>query len=149
MALVFCLAGCSKTAQPGGEASNELLAAPALANTRTNKIYTTATGLKFQVLKLGDGKITPNLTDTVTVQYTGMLLNGTVFDSSLQHAQPGTFRLSQVIPGWAEGLRHMKVGDKFKFIIPPELAYGPDSPPGSGIPPNSTLVFEVELLGIE
>ena len=149
-ALTLCLAACSKTAPPSGnnEDASNLLAAPALADYPTNKLYTTATGLQLQVLKRGDGKISPNLTDRVTVHYTGMLLDGTVFDSSVQRGQPATFRLSQVIPGWTEGLHLMKVGDKFKFIIPPNLAYGPNSPTPL-IPPNSTLVFEVELLGIE
>jgi len=149
LAAVLCLAGCSKTVPPGGGPDSKLLATPAMADTLTNQIYATGTGLKFQVLKRGDGKFSPNITDTVTVHYTGMLLDGKVFDSSVQRGQPASFRLSEVIPGWTEGLRLMRVGDKFKFIIPPNLAYGDQSPPGSGIPPNSTLVFEVELLAIQ
>jgi len=109
---------------------------------------TTASGLKYQVLKQGTGTVSPKATDTVKVHYHGTLLDGTVFDSSVERGQPISFRLNQVIPGWTEGLQLMKVGDKFKFVIPPNLAYGPNSP-SPKIPPNSTLVFEVELLGIE
>jgi FKBP-type peptidyl-prolyl cis-trans isomerase len=76
------------------------------------------------------------------------LLDGTVFDSSVQRGEPISFPLDRVIPGWTEGLQLMKVGDKFKLVIPAELAYGANSP-SSKIPPNSTLVFEVELLAIE
>jgi FKBP-type peptidyl-prolyl cis-trans isomerase len=82
------------------------------------------------------------------VHYHGTLLNGTVFDSSVQRGEPISFPLNGVIAGWTEGLQLMKVGDKFKFEIPPDLAYGEQSP-SSMIPPNSTLVFEVELLAIQ
>jgi FKBP-type peptidyl-prolyl cis-trans isomerase len=84
----------------------------------------------------------------VRVHYHGTLLDGTVFDSSVQRGQPISFPLDGVIAGWTEGLQLMKVGDKFKFEIPPGLAYGENSP-SPKIPPGSTLVFEVELLGIE
>jgi FKBP-type peptidyl-prolyl cis-trans isomerase len=109
---------------------------------------TTASGLKYQVLKQGTGTVSPKATDTVRVHYHGTLLNGTVFDSSVQRGQPISFPLNAVIAGWTEGVQLMKVGDKFKFEIPPNLAYGANSP-SPAIPPNSTLVFEVELLGIE
>ncbi len=109
---------------------------------------TTASGLKYQVLQQGNGTVSPKPTDTVKVHYHGTLLNGTVFDSSVERRQPISFPLNGVIPGWTEGLQLMKVGDKFKFEIPPGLAYGERSP-SPVIPPNSTLVFEVELLGIE
>ena len=109
---------------------------------------TTASGLKYQVLKQGAGTVSPKATDTVKVHYHGTLLNGTVFDSSVQRGEPISFPLNQVIAGWTEGLQLMKVGDKFKFEIPANLAYGERSP-SPLIPPNSTLVFEVELLGIE
>lgn len=108
---------------------------------------TTASGLKYQVMKHGDGKVSPKATDTVTVNYKGTLLNGNVFDSSYDRGQPATFPLNQVIPGWTEGVQLMKVGDKFKFEIPAKLAYGERSPAPT-IPANSTLVFEVELLKI-
>jgi len=109
---------------------------------------TTASGLKYTVMKHGTGKVNPKATDKVTVHYHGTLLNGTVFDSSVDRGEPITFGLNQVIPGWTEGVQLMVVGDKFKFEIPANLAYGPQSP-SPLIPPNSTLVFEVELLGIE
>jgi FKBP-type peptidyl-prolyl cis-trans isomerase len=109
---------------------------------------TTASGLKYQVLKKGTGTVSPKATDTVKVHYHGTLLDGTVFDSSVERGEPISFPLNGVIPGWTEGVQLMKVGDKFKFEIPPNLAYGANSP-SPKIPPNSTLVFEVELLGIE
>ncbi|HEX5397819.1 MAG TPA: FKBP-type peptidyl-prolyl cis-trans isomerase [Verrucomicrobiae bacterium] len=139
----LCLLGCSKSTQPGGDAN---VSAP--AGNQSNEMTTTASGLKYQVLKHGTGTISPKATDTVTVNYEGKLLDGTVFDSSYKRGQPATFPLNRVIPGWTEGLQLMKVGDKFKFVIPPNLAYGANSP-SPAIPPNSTLVFEVELLGIQ
>ena len=111
-------------------------------------MITTASGLKYQVLKHGTGTVSPKVTDTVKVHYEGKLLNGTLFDSSIARGQPISFPLNGVIPGWTEGLQLMKVGDKFKFEIPANLAYGANSPSPT-IPPNSTLIFEVELLGIE
>ena len=109
---------------------------------------TTPSGLKYEVLRRGTGTASPKASDTVRVHYHGTLLNGTVFDSSVQRGQPISFPLNAVIAGWTEGLQLMKVGDKFKFEIPPNLAYG-DASPSPKIPPGSTLVFEVELLGIE
>lgn len=107
----------------------------------------TASGLKYQVLQRGSGTVSPTPTDTVTVHYHGTLLDGSVFDSSLSRGQPATFAVNGVIRGWTEGLQFMKVGDKFKFVIPPYLAYGVNSP-SPQIPPMSTLVFEVTLLAI-
>ena len=92
--------------------------------------------------------MSPKASNTVKVHYHGTLLDGTVFDSSVERGEPISFPLSRVIPGWTEGVQLMKVGDKFKFTIPPELAYGANSP-SPKIPPNSTLVFEVELLEIQ
>ena len=142
----LCLLGCNLTAQTtgGSNATTNAPAAPATAGGMT----TTASGLKYQVLKHGDGTVSPKATDTVKVHYEGKLLDGTVFDSSIARGQPVSFPLNRVIPGWTEGLQLMKVGDKFKFEIPANLAYGANSPSPT-IPPNSTLVFEVELLGIE
>jgi FKBP-type peptidyl-prolyl cis-trans isomerase len=112
------------------------------------EVTTTASGLKYTVLKTGTGTVHPAATDNVTVHYHGTLLNGTVFDSSVDRGQPATFPLNRVIPGWTEGVQLMKVGDKFKFEIPAPLAYGAASP-SPAIPPNSTLGFEVELLEIK
>ncbi len=150
-ALAVCLLGCNRGPQTTGsnENSGNTSAAPAGAsNTATNEWHTTASGLKYQVLKRGTGTVSPKASDTVKVHYHGTLLNGTVFDSSVQRGEPISFPLSGVIRGWTEGLQLMKVGDKFKFEIPPDLAYGAQSP-SPQIPPNSTLVFEVELLGIQ
>jgi FKBP-type peptidyl-prolyl cis-trans isomerase FklB len=146
----LCMVGCSKNASPGSDSSAgtnpPVTAAP--AGNQSADLTTTASGLKYQVLKHGTGTVSPKATDTVTVNYEGKLLDGTVFDSSIARGQPATFPLNQVIAGWTEGLQLMKVGDKFKFVIPANLAYGAQSPSPT-IPPNSTLVFEVELLGIQ
>ena len=148
LAATCLLTACNKPAEtPSAPATPA--AAPAAAATKTdNAMTTTASGLKYQVLKRGTGTVSPKATDTVNVHYHGTLLNGTVFDSSVQRNQPISFPLNAVIPGWTEGVQLMKVGDKFKFEIPANLAYGPNSP-SPLIPPNSTLVFEVELLGIQ
>jgi FKBP-type peptidyl-prolyl cis-trans isomerase len=115
----------------------------------TNKtregVSTTASGLQYEVLVKGNGN-SPRPEDSVTVHYTGSRLDGTVFDSSVERGEPVTFRLDEVIPGWTEGLQLMKEGDKFKFVIPSELAYGQRG--SRSIEPNSTLIFEVELLKV-
>ena len=152
-AAAVSLTGCNPASQtsPSPESNPAETNAPAstpAATESTNETITTASGLKYQVLKRGDGTVSPKATDKVKVHYHGTLLDGTVFDSSVERGEPIDFPLNRVIPGWTEGLQLMKVGDKFKFTIPPELAYGPNSP-SPKIPANSTLVFEVELLGIQ
>jgi FKBP-type peptidyl-prolyl cis-trans isomerase len=144
----LCMLGCSKSTETtaNNNASTNAPGAPAAPAT-AGEWTTTASGLKYQVLKRGTGTVSPKATDTVKVHYEGKLLDGTVFDSSIARGQPVSFPLNGVIPGWTEGLQLMKEGDKFKFEIPPNLAYGANSP-SPLIPPNSTLVFEVELLGI-
>jgi FKBP-type peptidyl-prolyl cis-trans isomerase FklB len=109
-------------------------------------VITTASGLQYEVIKMGKGK-KPVATDNVKVHYHGTLTNGTVFDSSVDRNEPITFGLTQVIAGWTEGLQLMPVGSKFKFYIPQDLGYGAQN--AGTIPPYSTLIFEVELLGIE
>lgn len=142
-----CLMGCDNSTPTNGD--KNATANPATSTTsKPIEMKTTASGLKYLVMKQGTGTASPKATDTVKVHYHGTLLNGTVFDSSVQRNEPISFPLNGVIPGWTEGLQLMKVGDKFKFEIPPGLAYG-ESSPAPTIPPNSTLVFEVELLGIE
>ncbi len=106
----------------------------------------TASGLQYEVVKSGNGK-TPKPNDQVTVHYTGKLLDGSVFDSSVQSGKPATFGVSQVIPGWTEALQLMKEGDKFILYIPDELAYG-ERGAGGRIPPYSPLIFEVELIKV-
>lgn len=107
-------------------------------------VKTTASGLQYEVIKEGAGE-SPKATDTVTVHYKGTLINGEVFDSSIERGQPVSFPLANVIPGWTEGLQLMKPGAKYKFAIPAALAYG-ERGAGVKIGPNSTLIFEVELL---
>jgi FKBP-type peptidyl-prolyl cis-trans isomerase len=149
VAAAICLLGCNKPAEPAADkpAPKAPAGAPADSGQKSD-MKTTASGLKYQVLKQGTGTVSPKASDTVKVHYHGTLLDGTVFDSSVERGEPISFPLSGVIPGWTEGLQLMKVGDKFKFEIPPNLAYGPNSP-SAKIPPNSTLVFEVELLAIQ
>jgi FKBP-type peptidyl-prolyl cis-trans isomerase len=153
IAASICLLGCNQPASSTSETNTQKPPASAPAattssNAASSETTTTASGLKYQVLKHGTGTVSPKATDTVKVHYHGTLLNGTVFDSSVQRGEPISFPLNQVIPGWTEGVQLMNVGDKFKFEIPAKLAYGENSP-SPLIPPNSTLVFEVELLGIE
>lgn len=116
-------------------------------NAKRAGVKTTASGLQYEVEKEGDGPM-PAAADKVTVNYRGTLLDGTEFDSSYSRGQPVTFPLGNVIPGWTEGLQLMKSGSKYKFFIPPNLAYG-ENGAGGKIGPNQTLVFEVELLSVE
>lgn len=109
-------------------------------------IVTLPSGLQYQIIKKGEGKI-PAATDTVKVHYEGTLIDGHVFDSSIKRGTPATFGITQVIKGWTEALQLMPVGSKWKLFIPSELAYG-EQGAGNAIEPNSTLIFEVELLDI-
>jgi FKBP-type peptidyl-prolyl cis-trans isomerase len=109
-------------------------------------VKTTATGLQYKVMKEGNGA-QPKASDTVTVNYRGTLTDGTEFDSSYKRNQPASFPVGGVIKGWTEALQLMKVGSKYQLFIPPDLAYGKDGRPG--IPPNSVLIFEVELMDIK
>jgi len=118
-------------------------------NGQRPEVMITASGLQYEVLEEGEaGAENPRASDTVTVHYHGTLIDGTVFDSSVERNQPATFGLNQVISGWTEGVQLMKVGDKYRFYIPPELAYG-ETGAGGIIGPNATLIFDVELLEIQ
>jgi len=114
-------------------------------NAQTPGVQTTPSGLQYKVLKQGTGA-TPGLTDTVRCHYRGTLIDGTEFDSSYG-GEPAAFPVDGVIAGWTEALQKMKVGDKWQLVVPSDLAYGAN-PPGPPIEPNSVLVFEVELLGV-
>ncbi len=116
-------------------------------NGKRVEVKTTSTGLQYEVLTEGDGP-RPEATDQVEVHYTGKLIDGTVFDSSVDRGMPATFGVTQVIPGWVEALQMMKEGSKWRLFIPSNLAYGPNGAPGSPIGPNATLIFDVELLKV-
>ena len=135
VALAFCLAGCA----PDGAATD-------VPEGERGGVVTTPSGLQYEVLASGDGA-TPGPTDTVTTHYHGTFEDGRVFDSSVQRGTPASFPVNGVIKGWTEALQMMKVGDKWRIVCPPDLAYGEQG--RSGIPPGSTLIFEIELLGVQ
>jgi FKBP-type peptidyl-prolyl cis-trans isomerase FklB len=116
-------------------------------NKKKEGIQTLESGLQYQVIQAGSGQ-SPTAEDTVRVHYTGKLIDGTTFDSSVARGEPAEFGVGQVIPGWRQALQEMKVGDKWMLYIPPQLAYGAQGGPGGGIGPNEALIFEVELLEI-
>ena len=174
VATALCIASCGKQ-KPSSEDSaavdslvgmvmqeqaDSAIAAEAAADGSTNMAdynaaffkgnsgyQTTPSGLKYVTVVEGTGA-SPKETDVVTVHYTGRLLDGTVFDSSVERGEPTSFPLQMVIKGWTEGLQLMKVGGKTVFYIPSNLAYGEQGTPGGPIGPNADLIFEVELLGV-
>jgi FKBP-type peptidyl-prolyl cis-trans isomerase FklB len=115
-------------------------------NKKKEGVITLSSGLQYKVLTQGEGAM-PAREDTVECHYKGSLIDGTIFDSSYQRGSPAVFQVGGVIPGWIEALQKMKVGSKWQLFIPPDLAYG-DRGAGAVIKPGSTLVFEVEVLGI-
>ncbi len=133
--------------QVAGEQNAKAGEAFLAANAKKEGIKTTASGLQYKVLKAGSGK-SPGREDTVKVHYHGTLIDGSVFDSSVDRGEPVSFPVDQVIPGWTEALQLMKEGDKWQIFIPSNLAYGESGSPPR-IAPNSTLVFDVELLSVE
>lgn len=115
-------------------------------NGKRAEVHTTPSGLQYEVITEGDGP-KPTADDQVEVHYTGKLIDGTVFDSSVERGEPATFGVTQVIPGWVEALQLMKAGSKWRLFIPSQLAYGPNGA-GGVIGPNATLIFDVELLKV-
>ena len=115
-------------------------------NAKVEGVITTASGLQYQILTPGKGGERPGPKDVVRVHYEGKLLSGKVFDSSIARGEPIEFPVDQVIPGWTEALQLMEIGSKFRLFIPSKLGYGTHGA-GSVIPPNATLIFEVELIG--
>lgn len=116
-------------------------------NAKKEGVVTLPSGLQYQVLKEGNGR-KPKATDSVVCHYEGMLIDGTMFDSSIQRGEPATFGLQQVIAGWTEGLQLMQEGAKYRFFIPYLLGYG-ESGAGQSIPPFSALIFDVELIEVK
>ena len=131
-----------KQAEKNIQAEKEFMA----ANKQKPGVKETPTGLQYEVISEAEGR-KPGRTSKVRVHYTGTLLNGQIFDSSVQRGEPAEFGLNQVISGWTEGLQLMSEGAKYRFFIPARLAYGERGAPGA-IPPNAALIFEVELLKI-
>ncbi|MDN7125205.1 FKBP-type peptidyl-prolyl cis-trans isomerase [Pseudidiomarina sp. 1APP75-32.1] len=113
-------------------------------------VFTTKSGLQYEVLieRATEG-VRPKASDIVEVHYEGTLIDGTVFDSSIIRGEQAVFSLDRVISGWTEGLQLMSVGEKYRFVIPPELAYGDRELGGGAVPANSTLIFEVELIDVK
>lgn len=135
-------AAAAKMGEVNKAASEAFLA----ENAKRPEVKTTESGLQYEVINEGNGD-KPAASDTVVVHYTGTLIDGTVFDSSVERGTPATFGVTQVIPGWIEALQLMQVGAKWRLYIPSDLAYGPRGA-GGAIGPNSTLIFDVELLQI-
>ena len=117
-------------------------------NKNKEGVSITASGLQYEIIQEGSGN-KPSATDNVTVHYHGTLIDGTVFDSSIERGTPASFGVNQVIPGWTEALQLMSLGAKFKLYIPQELAYGANPHPGGPIQPYSALIFDVELIEIK
>lgn len=138
----FMMAKTEAEAAGAKQAGQDFLA----ENAKRAGVVTTASGLQYEVITEGTGA-SPSATDQVTVHYHGTLIDGTVFDSSVDRGQPATFPLNGVIPGWTEGLQFMKEGGKTKLFIPSDLAYG-DQGAGELIGPGATLIFEVELIQV-
>jgi FKBP-type peptidyl-prolyl cis-trans isomerase len=134
-----------KKAAQVGENNKKEGAAYLAKNGKAKGVTTTKSGLQYEIIKEGKGA-SPKATDTVKVHYHGTHISGKVFDSSVDRGEPSEFPLNRVISGWTEGVQLMKIGSKFKFTVPSELAYG--EPGRGGIEPNSLLIFEVELLSI-
>jgi FKBP-type peptidyl-prolyl cis-trans isomerase FklB len=119
-----------------------------VANAAREEVTTTESGLQYEVLEAGTGDTRPSAQSNVVTHYHGTLVDGTVFDSSVDRGEPAEFGVNQVIPGWTEALQMMNVGDKWRIACPPTLAYG-EQGAGDSIPPNTALVFEIHLLEVK
>lgn len=135
-----------EAAKEAGKINEEAGKAFLEKNGKREEVHTTSSGLQYEIIKEGDGP-KPAASDEVEVHYTGKLIDGTVFDSSEERGVPATFGVTQVIPGWVEALQLMSAGSKWRLYIPSQLAYGPAGA-GNVIGPNSTLIFDVELLKV-
>jgi FKBP-type peptidyl-prolyl cis-trans isomerase len=131
-----------------GEANKKEGDAFLAANKTKEGVVTLPSGLQYKILKEGSGP-KPTPTDSVVCNYKGTLINGTEFDSSYKRGEPATFPVTGVIKGWTEALQLMPVGSKWQLFVPADLGYGPRGTPGGPIGPNSTLIFEVELMSIK
>ncbi|MCA9245592.1 MAG: FKBP-type peptidyl-prolyl cis-trans isomerase [Planctomycetales bacterium] len=140
----FQQAAVARIQKANGDKGSAFLA----ANAKKPGVKQTKSGLQYKIIKQGDGA-TPKPSDTVRAHYEGTLIDGTVFDSSYRRGEPADFPVEGVIKGWTEALQMMKVGDKWQLFIPAELAYGESGTPGGPIGPNETLIFQVELLGVQ
>ena len=148
LSLVF-LVGLTACSKPETESTTGYMSpgeAYMKRNGQQSGVQTTASGLQYEVLRSGSGK-SPGPTSNVVTHYTGTFIDGSVFDSSVERGIPAEFPVNRVIAGWTEALQMMKEGDKWRLVIPPELAYG--SQGAASIPPNSVLVFEVELIEVK
>jgi FKBP-type peptidyl-prolyl cis-trans isomerase FklB len=166
---LLLLAGCSETEEtPQPQAAQEqqsqemqapqevsqpqVAAEPGQAylyiNAQKPGVKVMASGLQFEILKSGEGR-SPSATSNVVTHYHGTLVNGDVFDSSVDRGTPAEFPVNRVIAGWTEALQMMKEGDKWRLVLPPEIAYGERGAAGGLIPPNTVLVFEVELIEVK
>jgi FKBP-type peptidyl-prolyl cis-trans isomerase FkpA len=142
--ITFCLFNACEEENPVADKNSEADAYLA-ENAKRDGVIVTASGLQYEIVTEGEGT-TPTPADSIVIHYVGKKTNGSEFDSSYSRGRPSTFLLSALISGWVEGLQLMKVGSKYKFVIPPNLAYGQY---GSGsIGPYEVLLFEVELLDI-
>lgn len=140
---LLCIASAASYASTNKEGRRHLV-----ANAKNPEVKVTSSGLQYRVLSSSGSKLHPEKSDRVKVHYIGKLIDGTVFDSSLERGQPATFGVTQVIAGWTEALQMMAVGDKWELTIPAHLAYGKRGA-GAKIGPDTCLIFSVELIGIE
>ena len=136
-----------KAAESAGAEARQEGEAFLAQNAKRPEVHTTASGLQYEVLQEGSGA-SPSATETVEVHYHGTLIDGTVFDSSVDRGETIEFPLNRVIPGWTEGVQLMKEGAKYRFFIPYDLAYGPQGSPPT-IPPYAALIFDVELFSVK